>query len=150
MSLRRVDRESQDVAAATSPDRDLGLTSTEVAVLMPVLIALVLAPIQLGLWWHASQIADAAAREAVDAAQVEGATESDGVAAANRFLDAAGNLADRSVVVVRSTEIVTVEVTGKAPLLVPGLDWEVTSIAVGAVERFIPPPERPGAAEVNP
>jgi Flp pilus assembly protein TadG len=55
-----------------------GLTSTEVAVLMPILIALVLVPIQVGLWWHAKQVADGAAREAVDAAQVISATEADG------------------------------------------------------------------------
>ena len=45
---------------------------------MPVLIALVLVPFQVGLWWHANQVADAAAREAVDAAQVATATEADG------------------------------------------------------------------------
>jgi Flp pilus assembly protein TadG len=129
----------------TTESRELGLASTELAVLMPVLIALVLAPIQIGLWWHASQIADAAAREAVDAAQVEGATETDGVAAANRFLDAAGNLTHRNVVVTRTTDTVAVEVTGRAPRLIPGMDWQVTSVAVGAVERYIPPPERTGA-----
>ncbi len=56
-----------------------GLTSTELAVIMPVLIALVLVPFQIALWWHADQIADAAAREAVDAAQVVTATEEDGI-----------------------------------------------------------------------
>jgi hypothetical protein len=128
-----------------SPSRELGLASTELAVLMPVLIALVLAPIQLGLWWHASQVADVAAREAVDAAQVEGATETDGVTAANRFLDAAGNLTHRHVAVARTTATVTVEVTGRAPRLIPGMDWQVTSVAVGAVERYYSPPERAGA-----
>lgn len=118
---------------------------------MPVLIVLVLAPIQVGLWWHASQVADAAAREAVDAAQVDDATEADGVAAANRFLDAAGNLTHRNVTVVRGTDTVTVEVTGRAPLLIPGLDWQVRSVAVGAVERFYAPPERTSAlTEVAP
>lgn len=125
--------------------RELGLASTELAVLMPVLIALVLAPIQLGLWWHASQVADAAAREAVDAAQVEGATQADGVAAAHRFLDAAGNLTDRHVTVTRTTDTVTVNVTGTAPRLIPGLDWQVASVAVGAVERHYSPLERAGA-----
>ena len=122
--------------------QDQGLTSTEVAVLMPVVIALVLVPFQVGLWWHASQVADAAAREAVDVAQVEGATEADGVAAARRFLDAAGNLTDPEVTVTRTTDTVTVEVTGRAPKLLPGYDWQVTSQAVGPVERFLPEPDR--------
>jgi Flp pilus assembly protein TadG len=122
--------------------RDDGLTSTELAVLMPVVIALVLTPIQIGLWWHASQVADAAAREAVDAAQVEGAGEADGREAAERFLTAAGNLNAPTVTVTRTTDVVTVEVVGRAPRLIPGLDWQVTAVAVGPVERFIPEPER--------
>jgi Flp pilus assembly protein TadG len=121
---------------------DHGLTSTELAVLMPVVIALVLTPIQIGLWWHASQVADAAAREAVDAAQVEGAGEADGREAAERFLTAAGNLNAPTVTVTRTTDVVTVEVVGRAPRLIPGLDWQVTAVAVGPVERFIPEPER--------
>jgi Flp pilus assembly protein TadG len=119
-----------------------GLTSTEVAVLMPVVIALVLVPFQLGLWWHAQQVAEAAAREAVDAAQVADATESDGVAAAQRFLDAAGNLADPQVTVIRDTETVSVDVTGRAPRLLPGFDWGVTAHAAASMERFIPEPDR--------
>ena len=121
---------------------EAGLTSTEVAVLMPVVIALVLVPFQVGLWWHAQQVADAAAREAVDAAQVEGATEADGLTAAHRFLDVAGNIEQPVVTVTRSAELVTVEVTGRAPRLLPGFDWQVTARAQASVERFIPEPDR--------
>ena len=119
-----------------------GLTSTELAVVMPVLIALVLVPFQVALWWHARQVADAAATEAVDAAQVAEATEADGVRAAEWLLTAAGNLVDPRVTVNRTAETVTVEVTGRAPRLLPGLDWEVTAVSSGPIERFIPEPER--------
>lgn len=128
------------MTARTSSER--GLTSTELAVVMPVLIALVLVPFQVALWWHARQIADAAATEAVDAAQVATATEADGLRAAQWFLDAAGNITDPEVTVVRTAETVTVEVTGRAPRLLPGFDWEVTATASGPIERFIPEPER--------
>jgi Flp pilus assembly protein TadG len=121
---------------------DAGLTSTELAVLMPVVIALVLVPFQVGLWWHAKQVADGAARHAVDTAQVAGATEADGEAAARRFLDSAGNLTDPAVSVTRSVDVVTVEVTGRAPRLLPGFDWQVTARASAPVERFIPEPDR--------
>lgn len=121
---------------------ETGLTSTELAVVMPVLIALVLVPFQVGLWWHARQIADAAAREAVDAAQVATATEADGERAAQWFLDAAGNITEPQVTVTRTTETVTVEVTGRAPRLLPGFDWVVTARAVAPLERFIPEPDR--------
>ena len=121
---------------------EAGLTSTEVAVLMPVVIALVLVPFQVGLWWHANQVAAAAAREAVDAAQVATATEAHGEAAALRLLDAAGNINQPVVTVTRSAEIVTVTVTGRAPRLLPGFDWQVTAIAEAPVERFIAEPDR--------
>ena len=124
------------------PRSETGLTSTELAVLMPVVIALVLVPFQVGLWWHAKQVADGAARQAVDAAQVEDGTETDGVDAAVRFLTAAGNIENPSVSVTRSVDTVSVEVTGRAPRLIPGLDWQVTSQAAGPVERFIPEPDR--------
>lgn len=119
-----------------------GLTSTELAVVMPVLIALVLVPFQIALWWHAHQVADGAAREAVDAAQVATATDDDGIAAAEWFLDAAGNLTEPQVTVTRTAETVTVEITGRAPRLIPGLDWQVTARAAGPTERFIPEPDR--------
>ena len=122
--------------------REAGLTSTELAVLMPVLIALVLVPFQVGLWWHAKQVADAAATEGVDAAQVAAATEADGERAAHWFLDVAGNIAEPRVTVTRTAETVTVEVTGRAPRLLPGFDWQVTARAVAPVERFIPEPDR--------
>ena len=121
---------------------EVGLTSTELAVLMPVMIALVLVPFQVGLWWHAKQVADGAARQAVDATQIHDGTETDGVDAAVRFLTAAGNIEDPSVAVTRTLDTVTVEVTGRAPRLIPGLDWQVTSQATGPVERFIPEPDR--------
>ena len=119
-----------------------GLTSTELAVIMPVLIMLILVPFQVALWWHADQIADAAAREAVDAAQVATATEEDGIRAAEWFLDAAGNITEPQVTVTRTTETVSVEVTGRAPRLLPGFDWQVTARAAGPIERFIPEPDR--------
>lgn len=122
--------------------RDEGLTSTELAVVMPVLIALVLVPFQVGLWWHAHQVAHAAAREAVDAAQVAEATEDDGIRAAEWFLDAAGNITDPQVSISRTVDTVTVQVTGRAPRLLPGFDWQVTAEATGPIERFIPEPER--------
>jgi len=119
-----------------------GLTSTELAVVMPVIIALVLVPFQVALWWHAGQVAEAAAREALDAAQVVTATEEDGIEAAEWFLDSAGNITDPEVSVTRTPDTVTVDVTGRAPRILPGFNWQVAAHASGPVERFIPEPER--------
>lgn len=119
-----------------------GLTSTELAVVMPVIIALVLVPFQVALWWHARQVAEAAAREGLDAAQVVTATEADGVRAAEWFLDAAGNITEPEVSVTRTADTVIVSVTGRAPRILPGFDWQVAARASGPVERFIPEPDR--------
>ena len=62
--------------------------------------------------------------------------------AAEWFLDAAGNIADAEVTVTRTADTVIVEVTGRAPRLVPGFDWQVAAHATGPIERFIPEPDR--------
>ncbi len=122
---------------------EVGATTTELAVLMPVLIVMLLAPVQVALWWHARQVADAAAEEAVDVAQVETSNEAQALAAAFGLLNQAGNLREASVVVVqRGPDEVIVEVRGRAPQLVPGIDWGVMSRAASPMERFVPEDER--------
>jgi Flp pilus assembly protein TadG len=109
---------------------------------MPVLILLVLTPIQIGLWWHAKQAAETAAEEALDAAQVSGATASEGQAGAHAILDRAGNLRDVTIAVDRGAETVTVEVSGTLGFSIFPGSWGVTARAAGPVEEFIPEPER--------
>ncbi len=118
------------------------MTTSQVAILFPAVLFWLMLIVQYGLWWHAKQAADAAAAEAVNAAQLPTGTEAIGDRAAREFLAAAGNLTDINVVVDRAPTLVTVEVTGQAPQLVPGLEWSVTARSQGPVERFIPEPER--------
>ncbi|MBW3642401.1 MAG: pilus assembly protein [Actinobacteria bacterium] len=119
-----------------------GLTSTGLAVVMPVLMLWIMLIVQYGLWFHAKQVSAAAAAEALDAAQVPAATPADGERAARSFLAQTGNLDDVSVEVDRSVDVVTVRVSGRAPQLVPGAAWGVTSVAEAPVERFVPQPQR--------
>ncbi len=121
---------------------DRGLTSTQLAVLMPALIFWMMLIVQYGLWFHARQVAGAAAAEATDAAQVPGGTEEDGERAALDFLRQSGNLDEIIVEIDRSAETVTVEIRGDAPQLVPGISWSVTARSVAPVERFIEEPDR--------
>lgn len=121
---------------------DRGAAATELAVLMPVLILLVLLPVQVGLWWHAKQAAETAAEEALDAAQVATATSADGHAGAHAILGEAGNLRNVTVDVNRSADTVIVTVNGDLGFSIfPGA-WSVTGRAQGPVERFIPEDER--------
>ena len=109
---------------------------------MPVLILLVLTPVQVGLWWHGKQAAEVAAEEAANAAVVANATLADGQQAAAAILDHAGNLRDVTVHVTRTEATVTVEVHGQLGFsLFPG-GWDVTARVEAPTERFIPETER--------
>jgi len=118
---------------------DIGVTSTEVAVIMPALIIVIMMVFQVGLFWHAKQSAELAAQEAVDSAQVATATEADGYAGAATILTQAGNL--RSIVVAVNRDeaagVVTVVITGKAPSIIPFGSWDIDVQAQGSIEKFI-------------
>jgi hypothetical protein len=49
---------------------EAGLTATQLAAVMPALLFWIMLIVQCGLWFHAKQVAAAAAAEAVDVAQV--------------------------------------------------------------------------------
>lgn len=118
------------------------MTTIQVAILFPVVLLWLMLIVQYGLWWHAKQVANAAAAEAVDAAQVETGTAREGKAAASSYLDQSGNLTNVTVVVDRAPTLVTAEVRGDAPQLVPGFSWSVTARSQAPVERFVPEPQR--------
>ncbi len=131
-----------------SPDRrtrrrdrpgEHGAVATELAVLMPLLILLVLIPVQIGLWWHAAQAAQTAAEEGLDAAQVSTGTATDGHAAVQSILGQAGNLDHVSIDIQRGTDTVTVTVTGQLGFSIFPGSWTVNANAAGPVERFVPP-----------
>ncbi len=118
------------------------MTTIQVAILFPAVLLWLMLIVQYGLWWHAKQVADAAAAEAVEAAQVERGTAGEGRAAAASYLAQAGNLTGVTVTVDRQPTVVTAEVRGDAPQLVPGFGWTVTARSQAPVERFVPEGER--------
>ncbi len=118
-------------------DPERGAVTTELAVLMPVLILLSLVPVQVGLWWHAKQAAQVAAEEALDAAQTPDATAADGTLGARAILGQAGNLDNASIDVNRTADTVTVTIRGDLGFSIFPVAWSVTAHAEGPVERFI-------------
>jgi len=118
------------------------MTTSQVAILFPAVLLWLMLIVQYGLWWHAKQVANAAAAEAVDVAQLPEGTAIAGEAAAHGFLDQSANLTAVTVTVDRSPTVVTAEVGGRAPQLVPGFEWAVTARSQGPVERFILEPDR--------
>jgi Flp pilus assembly protein TadG len=119
-----------------------GMTTIQVAILFPAVLIWLMLIVQYGLWWHAKQVANAAAAEAVDAAQVQESSAADGESAAASYLAQSGSLTGVTITVDRQPTVVVAEVRGDAPQLVPGISWSVTARSEAPVERFIPEPER--------
>src|SRR6266567_4056943 len=111
------------------PTDQRGVTSAELVIVTPVLLLLVLLVVQVGLYFHASHIALAAAEE--------------GARAARTRLGTAAALGDgliRSPVVTatRSPATARVEVRGQVATVVPGLRLTVDRAVESPIERFIP------------
>lgn len=111
-------------------------------IVFPVVLLIVMLALQFGLYLHAAQIAEAAAQEAVEAAQAEPGGVDTGYAAARSLLSELGALRTPRIDVRRTATTVTSRVTGRAQQVVPGFATAVSGTAQGPVERFIP--EVPG------
>jgi Flp pilus assembly protein TadG len=119
-----------------------GVIASQLAVLMPALLLLIMLAVQFGLWAHATQLARAAADEAAYIAALPDSTDTAGQIAATGLLAQAGHLADVRIDIDRTPELVVATVTGLAPQVVPGFRWSVAASAAAAPERFIPQGER--------
>lgn len=115
-----------------------GIATTEVVLVTPVLLFLVMLVIQFGLWFHAQHVAQAAAEEGARAARAEHGSAGTGRGRAEAFLDQAGRtiITNRSIVATRSADVVTIGVHGQAVNVVPGFRLPVNATATSPVERF--------------
>lgn len=119
-----------------------GSATTELVLLMPVVLLLVLLIVQFGLWLHARQVATAAAQEGLVAAQVETGTAAAGHDRAVVFLTQAGGLREVRVDAARDLTTARVVVTGTTPAVIPGTALGVSGVAEGPVERWVAEPDR--------
>ena len=120
-----------------------GATSTEMAVIMPILIVLVCLPVQFALWYHAKQSADTAAEECVEAAQVPGADiAADGAVGARAILSQAGNLANVTITAAAAADSVVCTVRGDLNYAIIDIGFSVRAQAEGPIEKFIAEDDR--------
>lgn len=117
---------------------DSGSATTELVVITPLLLLLVLASVHVGLWFHANHLVNASAQEGARAARAAGSTDQDGFDRANQLLDELGSgaVSDRTVTVARTATEVTVTVTGMSPAVVPGVSMSVTATSTSPIEEF--------------
>jgi Flp pilus assembly protein TadG len=104
----------------------------------PVLMLMVLLVIQFGLWYHANNVAEAAAQEGVRTARVEGGSAASGQDRAEAFMadNAPSLVGDRIVTVTRTPETARAEVSGSLAAIVPGFHLRVHAEAESPTERF--------------
>lgn len=119
---------------------DRGAVTTEMVIIMPVLLTMVLLLAQATVWWHAAHIAQATAAHALAVTRVQEGTAAAGQDEAQRVLDQLGRgpLRGAHVTVTRTADGAEVQVTGTASSVVPFLHLPVRTHASGPVEEFRP------------
>ncbi|MER5866344.1 TadE/TadG family type IV pilus assembly protein [Kitasatospora sp. NPDC002040] len=120
---------------------DRGALTLSLALVFPVVLALVFLVVQASLYWYAGQAAQTAAREGADAGRTRGGTPEAGEAQARQFLDRVGSLAEPVSVNPRggdqNTFVITVAVRPLAVL--PGFDrFTITRRVSAPREKFVP------------
>lgn len=114
-----------------------GSVTLEAVLVLPVLLLSIMAIIQVVLFAHASRLADAAAREGARALRLSGQVD-DGRTRAEGFLQEHGaQMVLEPVVGARSVGgVASVDVSGRAVAVVPGLSFPIHGHSAGPVEAF--------------
>lgn len=122
---------------------DRGANPVELAVVMPVILVLLFASVQVAVWFVARSTALNAAQSAVNAQRVYQAPADAGPQRATRFLRASGDWLvgwDRPGPVCETTATeVTCTVRGRSLSVIPLVRFPVTQTAHGTVERWTTP-----------
>lgn len=119
-------------------ERERGSATLETALVYPAVLLLVLLTMNTALWFHARNLAMAAAQEGLRAGRSHGSSPSAGQATAEHFIQQAGGsfLTRPKVTVTRDADTLEVSVSGQAISLVPLLPLAVTQVARAPVEKW--------------
>jgi Flp pilus assembly protein TadG len=117
---------------------EAGSATTELAIVMPALLLLIMLIVQFALWYHAQTVAVAAAQDGVRTARIQGATAADGEKSSRAFLaQAGGRLVEAPAVSAnRGPDNVRVEVHATVVSVVPGLHLAIDEEAQAPLEQF--------------
>ncbi|MDG4864415.1 TadE/TadG family type IV pilus assembly protein, partial [Streptomyces sp. T-3] len=119
--------------------------TTQLVLIVPVLLLILLLIVQFAMAWHAQHIAQAAAARALAAARVQEGGAGAGQTQAQRTVAALGGrvLVAPQVQVRRTATTASVRVEATVIEVVPGLHLRVTGSAQGPVERVVLPGQTP-------
>lgn len=112
------------------------------AILFPVTLFIIFGIIQFGIWYHANDVARAAAQECVRSASAYHATQREGTHAADEVLsqNAKGLILHTRLTCSRGAAVANATVTGEALQVIPFISLRVKGTATAPVEAFLPPP----------
>ena len=125
--------------AGAGSAHDSGFSTLEAVVVIPVVVVLTMLVVQYVMLWHARNVTEAAAQDALRIARGYKAAAGQGQAAGTEYLhNAAGKLLEKfTVSVERGPEIVTVHVHGTVASVVPFGTYTVDESAAGPVEKYV-------------
>ncbi|MEW1653944.1 TadE/TadG family type IV pilus assembly protein [Streptomyces sp. NPDC093707] len=120
---------------------DRGSATTQMVLVVPVLLLVALLVVQFALVWHARHLAQYAAQRALATARTYAGTAAGGRAQGERSLAALGSriLTRPSVTVDRTATLTAVRVRGRVMAVVPGLHLYASGTAAGPTERLTTP-----------
>ena len=120
-------------------ERERGSSTVEFVICAVLMVFMLLAIVQIALYFHLRSVAVTAARHGVDQVRVlDGSTDA-GITAANEFLDQAGSSLDaRSVTAARSAVVSSVTVSGGVVAVIPLLNLHVSVTARAPTEVLVP------------
>jgi type II secretory pathway pseudopilin PulG len=138
MTARRAVRVLRTRIRRVRSESDRGFSTLEAVVVIPVVVILTMLVIQYVLLWHARNVTEAAAQNALRVARGYQAAAAQGKASATDYLHkVAGRMLDKfSVTVDRGPTAVTVTVRATVTSVVPFGTYTVTETAAGPVEQF--------------
>ena len=127
----------------TSTDaRDRGDATAQVVILTPILILLVFLGIQTAIFFHAANVASAAAAQGAAAGSRRGAGAGEAISAADQTLADLGVSTRASATSSGGANVVTVTVEVEMSRVLPFFPDSVTRSATEPIERFIPESDR--------
>lgn len=126
----------------SSPRTDRGEATTQMVILTPILLVLVLLGVQAAVYFHAANVAMAAASQAAATASSPAAVAGDGVAVAQRTIDDLGGHPVHVPTVNISDGYVSVSVQVVVSRIVPFFPGSVTRTVLEPRERFVPESNR--------
>ena len=120
--------------------RDRGSLTLEMAILFPLVLTLTFGAVQVGLWFEARSMCQAAAEAGVRAGKVLHAPAGTGAAAARSYLTdvSAGLVVSPNVTETRTAATINVTCSGQAQNVIPlpGLNIADVQSSQAGIERF--------------